>query len=59
MFVRIKQRDDKQYLMIVESRRAGARIEQVGLMIADRQFGSFELAVRGVWMLRESGEEGR
>ena len=37
----------------------GARIEQVGLMIADRQFGSFELAVRGVWMLRESGEEGR
>ncbi len=28
-------------------------------MIADRQFGSFELAVRGVWMLRESGEEGR
>ena len=25
----------------------GARIEQVGLMIADRQFGSFELAVRG------------
>ena len=29
MFVRIKKRDDKQYLMIVESRRTGARIEQV------------------------------
>jgi hypothetical protein len=29
MFVRIKKRDDKQYLMIVESRRTGAHIEQV------------------------------
>jgi hypothetical protein len=29
MFVRVKKRDDKQYLMIVESRRTGARIEQV------------------------------
>ena len=29
MFVRVKKRDDKQYLMIVESRRIGARIEQV------------------------------
>ena len=29
MFVRIKKRDDKQYLLIVESRRDGARIEQV------------------------------
>jgi hypothetical protein len=29
MFVRVKKRDDKQYLMIVESRRSGARIEQV------------------------------
>ena len=31
MFVRIKKRDDKQYLMIVESRREGARIEQITL----------------------------
>jgi len=29
MFVRIKKRGDKQYLMIVESRRDGARIEQI------------------------------
>lgn len=29
MFVRIKKRDDKQYLMIVESKRVGARIEQI------------------------------
>jgi transposase len=29
MFVRVKKRDDKQYLMIVESRRTGARIEQI------------------------------
>ncbi len=26
----------------------GARIEQVGLMIADRQFGPFELAIRSI-----------
>ena len=39
----------------------GARIEQIGLMIADRQFGAFELAVRGIWALAagEGGEEGR
>ena len=36
----------------------GARIEQVGLMIADRQFGGFELAVRGIWMLRDRAEAG-
>ena len=36
----------------------GARIEQIGLMIADRQFGGFELAVRGMWMLRDSAEAG-
>jgi NADH dehydrogenase [ubiquinone] 1 alpha subcomplex assembly factor 1 len=35
-----------------------ARIEQLGLMIADRQFGGFELAVRGIWMLRERAEAG-
>lgn len=29
MFVRIKKRDDKEYLMIVESRRTGEQIEQV------------------------------
>jgi len=29
MFVRIKKRDDKEYLMIVESRRTGEHIEQV------------------------------
>ena len=31
----------------------GATIEQVGLMIADRQFGEFELAIQGVWARRE------
>jgi hypothetical protein len=31
----------------------GARIEQVGLMIADRQFGGFELAIQGIWARRE------
>ncbi len=37
----------------------GAGIEQFGLMIADRQFGGFELAIRGIWALREGREEGR
>jgi len=36
-----------------------ARIEQVGLMIADRQFGGFELAIRGIRALCEGDEEGR
>ena len=31
MFVRTKKRDDKTYLMIVESKRVGARIEQITL----------------------------
>ncbi len=31
----------------------GATIEQVGLMIADRQFGGFELAIQGIWARRE------
>ena len=31
----------------------GARIERVGLMIADRQFGDFELAVQGIWVRGE------
>ena len=37
----------------------GARIEQVGLMIADRQFGGFELAIRRIRALCEGDEEGR
>ena len=36
-----------------------ARIEQVGLMIADRQFGGFELAIRRIRTLCEGDEEGR
>ena len=35
----------------------GARIEQVGLMIADRQFGAFELAIGSIWAQR-AGEGG-
>ncbi|CAH1749478.1 protein of unknown function [Thauera humireducens] len=31
----------------------GASIEKVGLMIADRQFEEFELAIHGVWARRE------
>ena len=31
----------------------GARIEQVGLMIADRQFGDFQLAIQGIWVRGE------
>jgi hypothetical protein len=31
MFVRTKKRDDKTYLMIVESKRVGSRIEQITL----------------------------
>ena len=34
-----------------------ARIEQVGLMIADRQFGAFELAIGSIWAQR-AGEGG-
>ena len=35
----------------------GARIEQVGLMIADRQFGAFELGI-GAIRARRAGEGG-
>ena len=35
----------------------GARIEQVGLMIADRQFGAFALAIGAIWAQR-AGEGG-
>jgi hypothetical protein len=31
----------------------GVRIEQVGLMIADREFGDFELAIQGIWVRGE------
>ena len=31
MFVRAKKRDDKTYLLIVESKRVGKRIEQITL----------------------------
>jgi len=34
MFVRTKKRDDKTYLMIVESKRVGARIEQINAGLA-------------------------
>ena len=33
----------------------GARIEQLGLMIADRQFGGFELAIRAIRALGAGG----
>ncbi|MER2552558.1 MAG: CIA30 family protein [Thauera sp.] len=39
----------------------GARIKQLGLMIADRQFGPFELAIRGIAVISagEGGEGSR
>jgi hypothetical protein len=39
----------------------GSAIEQVGLLIADRQFGGFELAIQGIWArgVGEVGQAGR